>query len=194
MKWMNVQRTCFGTVAIAGAALLLAMPFGCGDIWLNLTKEKDGTISVTFVNETTVRASFSFGAYDEWDNAPGPLDFQQSSVEAGDRADTVTVNCGRNFALATEGLLERGLLTSVDQDATFDPDRFVDVVNFSDAPGDSDAQHLPTVGTAEGLELLLGVHFSCGDEILIFFFEDPDQPGGFRVDYEVIRDEPLNEE
>ena len=190
---MNVRRTFLRTAIVAGGALLLAAAFGCGDIWLNLTKETTGTFSVTFVNETTVRASFSFGSYDEWDNAGG-MDFQQTSVEAGVRASTASVDCGRNFALATEGLLRRGLLTAVDEGNTFDPDRFVAQVNFSDAPGDSDAQHLPTVGSAEGIELLLGVDYSCGDEIIIYFFEDPDELGGFRVDYEVIRDEPLNEE
>ena len=46
-----------------------------------------------------------------------------------------------------------------------------------------------TVGTAVGLNKLVGVDFSCGDELIFTFRPDPDAEGGFRIDFQLIHDD-----
>jgi hypothetical protein len=70
----------------------------------------------------------------------------------------------------------------------FVPEAFDTVVHFSSAPAGSTGEGLPTQGTAEGIERLLGVDYSCEDQLVFTFVQDPDAPGGFRIDYQVIVD------
>ncbi len=81
------------------------------------------------------------------------------------------------------------IATNADKTDTFDADAFDTVVHFSSAPSDSNAAALPTEGTALGREVLLGVDYSCADEIIFTFVQDPDAVGGFRIDFEVILDD-----
>jgi hypothetical protein len=172
---------------------LLAGVAGCGDLWQNLTTERTadrgGTIAVAFVNNTPYRASFSFGAWDAWDKSPGAVSLAQLRVEAGTATAPQSVPCRRNFAIGTQEFMDRVVVTRTDEStANFDPDVFVEGVNFSSAPTGSDAAALPTEGTARGVEKLLGVDFSCGDELVFTLVQDPDAEGGFRMDFELIVD------
>lgn len=168
---------------------LLAAAAGCTpDLFDNLTKERTGNISVSFVNNTPYRAAFSYGTYDAWDRSPGPVSLQQLRLAANSTSASTSVTCRRNLAIATPDFVERVIDTEADDTDTFDPDAFDTTVHFSSAPSDSDAAALPTAGTAEGIELLLGVDYSCADQVIFTFAEDPDRPGGFRIDYEVILD------
>jgi len=184
-----MKRAAIGVV-LAGALVALG-PLSCSGVtFRNLTKEKTGNVSVVFVNTTSARAAFSFGSYDAWDRSPGPVTLQQARVEAFTTNAPVSIPCRRNVAIAGEDFVRRVVITRADENlATFDPNQFAEVVHFSDAPaGDEPAASLPTAGTARGREVLLGVDFSCGDQLIFTFVEDPDAPGGFRVDFEVIRD------
>jgi hypothetical protein len=179
----------------AALAVLLPGPWGCTrEMFLNQTKELTGDITLVFNNTTSADAGFSFGTWNELDrNPPGAINFQQSTVPAFTISDPVTIACARNTAVATQPLVDRVLATKADVTDTFIPEIFDSVVHFTVADSSSSAAGLPTAGTANGLELLLGVHYSCADEIIFTFVEDHDAPGGFRVDYEVILDTRQNQ-
>ena len=181
--------------ALAAAVGLLAGLSGCGEVWLNLTKERtgdatrQGTIAVVFINNTPFRASFSYGLWDAWDKTPGQATLRQLRLEGNTSTAATTLSCQRNFAIGTQDFVDRVIETKGDQTTTFDPDAFGTVVNFSSAPAASDAAALPTEGTALGVEKLLGVDYSCADGLIFTFVQDPDAAGGFRIDFEVILDQ-----
>ena len=178
-------------VALAGAFVLVSFG-GClaPSFLLNQTAERTGNLTFDFVNNTRYRASFTFGVYDALDHTPGGVSFNQTRLEAGLSAISTGTQCARNAVVGTQEFLDRVLATDADETDDFDPDAFSAVVNFSSAPADSDIAALPDVGTANGIELLLGVDYSCDDRIVFTFEEDPDAPGGFRIDFLVIQDDP----
>lgn len=187
----KIRTYVFAGILASGAAALWSAVSGCSDTWLNLTKVIGDDVTMVFINNTPYRAAFSYGSYDAWNrNPPGDVDFAQTSVEAHSDTAGVSVTCGRNVAIGTQGLVTRVLDTSADVDYSgFDANRFDTTVHFSDAPAGSDAQYLATAGTAAGLEVLLGVDYSCGDTLMFIFEEDPQVDGGFRIDFQIIRDE-----
>lgn len=187
---MRRRAVLIGSLVVAGSAGLFAALGGCGSTLIaNLTKERTGNISIVFQNTTPYLASLTYGSYDAWDRAPGPVQYEQTTVAANAVTDAVNLTCARNFAVGTADLVDRMTATNSINDDDFDPDLFGAEVRFSSAPTGTDVAPLPNVGTADGIELLLGVHYSCGDRILLTFVEDADAPGGFRVDVEVILDE-----
>lgn len=174
---------------VAGTLVAIA---GCGTIWKNLTKARDGNVTLSFTNTTVHRAAFSYGSYDAWDRTPGAVELRQLALAGQQVSQTLSIPCGRNLAIATERMIERATVTEADETVdNFEPDMFSTVVHFSDAPSDSDAEFLPTVGTANGIELMLGRDYSCEDTIFFTFVEDPDAEGGFRIDYEVILNDQI---
>jgi hypothetical protein len=187
------------TVAISGllalaAAAAFTVAHGCtGQIVLNLTKERTGNITIVFINTTSLTAGLSYGPWDAWNRSPGEVQLLQVSVDPHATSPTQTATCARNLSVATQRFVDRVLATKADQTDTFIPEIFDTVVHFTRAPTDSDVSGLPTDGTAAGVELLLGIDYSCGDEIVFTFVEDPDAPGGFRIDHEVILDTVTNE-
>ena len=186
---MKRRRVAIGVGLFAGAAgVVLALAACTRTLILNQTKERTGNITVVFVNNTDADASFSFGTWNAWDRSPGAIDFQQNTVPAHTVSDAATLTCERNAAIGTDDLVERVLATSAADTDTFDPEAFDSVVHFSRAEGTSSAGELPTEGTALGLEVLLGIDYSCEDQIIFTFNADPDAPGGFRIDFEVIQD------
>lgn len=175
----------------ATVACLLCLPTGCiGNLVFNQSEELSGNITVQVVNNTPFRASFTFGMYDSLEkDPPGAVSLFQQRVEGNASTTAQTLPCRRVGGLATERMLQRVLDTNGDSAAGFDDAVFGSTINFSSAPPDSDAATLPTEGTAEGMEVRLGVDFTCGD-LLIFTFEPDDSaPGGFRVTFSVIEDE-----
>ncbi|MFH1746468.1 MAG: hypothetical protein ABIG44_05420 [Planctomycetota bacterium] len=176
-------------LALAGICVLaLAAQSGCSpDFFLNLIAERAGQFTVIFINDTAYRASFSYGSWDAMDrNPPGPLEFRQRRLEAHDTAGPTAISCARNFAIGTQDFYDRAVYHEVNLSSTFDADAFNVVVNFSDAPADSDLAAAATVGTALGTERLLAVDYNCGDQVIFTFVQDPDATGGFRIDYAVL--------
>lgn len=155
----------------------------------NETQELSGNITVSFINNTRFRASFSFGSWNSLDRStptPGPVALQQLRVEAGQTSAPATLACRRNLAVGTQELVQRVIDTKGTTVAGFDADAFVPVVNFSSAPANTAAAALPTDGTAQGRGELLGVDFKCGDQLFVTFEEDDTAPGGFRIDFQVL--------
>ena len=188
---MNRTYIAIGTtLAVAAAGILTAVLGGCiGTIGRNQLVERTGNVTVVFINNTPYQAAFSYGSYDAWDRSPGAVNFEQLTVPANTSSTAATLPCARNVAVGTDDFVARVIATKADETATaFDPDAFDTTVHFSSAPAGSAAASLPTAGSAVGAQELLGVDYSCEDRLIFTFVEDPDAPGGFRIDYEVILD------
>jgi hypothetical protein len=182
-----------GVLALAGAVAFSALNGCSGQIVLNLTKERTGNVTIVFINTASFTAGLSFGTWDAWDRSPGEVQLLQVSVDPHSTSNTQTATCARNLSVGTQRFVDRVVATRADETDTFIPEIFDTVVHFTEGLTDSDVTGLPTAGTAEGVELLLGIDYSCGDEIVFTFVEDPDAPGGYRIDHEVILDAVLNE-
>ena len=113
----------------------------------NQTEELDGNITVSFINDTRFRASFSFGTWNSLDRStptPGPIALQQLRLESQQTSAPTTLVCRRNFAIGTQELVQRASDTRSTTGANFDPDAFSAVVNFSSAPATSSSAALPS--------------------------------------------------
>ncbi len=177
------------TAAAASLALvwLLGVSNGCTtELFRNQIEQRSGNIAFVFINTTPFRAAFSFGTFDSLDRAPGPVSLQQLLLEGGVSSSPQNAPCRRNAAIGTREFVDRVLDTDADNIANFIPDALAINVNFSSAPADSDLAALPTEGTATGREVLLGVDYTCGDQLIFTFVQDPDAAGGFRIDFEVL--------
>lgn len=180
---------CVATL-LAGCLVVGLPTIGCtGELFKNQTEPTAGNITFRFVNNTDYRASFSFGTWDSLDRSPGPASLEQLRLEGNSVSDPVSVTCRRNAAVGTEEFRLRVLNTGENETGDFDADAFDSTVHFSDAPADSDLAAVATVGTAQGIERLVGVDFTCGDELIFTFVEDPDASGGFRIDFSVFVEE-----
>jgi acyl carrier protein len=152
-------------------AALAAFSVGCtGDLVANLTETKSGSVTLYFINNTPYRASFACGTYDALDrNPPGEVDFHQLLVEANTTTTPLTLACGRNAAVGTAALIARATDTGEPDSSGFDPDIFTPLVAFSSTAQDDPGAALPDAGTADGIEVRLGVDYACGD-VLYFTF------------------------
>jgi len=187
---MNRKQVVVSVVLILVGGSLVAGLGGCiGEVGQNLTKERTGNITMVFINNTPYRAVFSFGTWDEWDRTPGAVTMQQLGVDAYTSTGPATLPCRRNAAIGTQDFVDRVVATDADDTVDFEPDFFDTVVRFSRAPSDTDPAGMPTEGTALGIEVLLGVDYSCEDQLVFTFVQDPQAEGGFRIDYEVILDD-----
>lgn len=187
------MRTVIALLLGSGLALgLTSGTAGCSETFIrNQTFFVSGNVTAIFINATPYRAIFSFGSYNALDKTgPGPVALRQLRLEGLDTSASQTLTCRRNIAVGTQALIDRAVDTNADGDlANFDPDAFDIVVRFSDAAADSDAAGLPTVGTARGRDVLLGIDYVCSDQLIFTFVEDASAPGGFRIDYNVAQAE-----
>lgn len=173
---------------LAGSAICL-LTAGCGPFFINQTDEVDGTISAQFVNNTSARAIFSFGTWDALNiGRTSPVNVLQQSVEANTTSAPAAITCARNFAIATDDLVERVLMSDEPNTGNVDLSLLNETIFFSAAPVGDPAEEAPTAGQAIGVELLLGVNYSCGDLIILTFEEDVFAPEGFRVDVTIVPD------
>jgi hypothetical protein len=176
-------------VALLGTIELAWEPGCTTTLVRNLTAERTGNVSVLIINDTPYRASFSYATWDSWDrNPPGTIDFKQLRLEGRSNSGPVALTCARNLAIGTAEMNQRALDNNAHQQTGFDADAFDTVVHFSDAATDSSLAAIATVGTAEGIEKLLGVDYTCADQVIFTFVEDPAVKGGFRIDFTVIID------
>jgi hypothetical protein len=189
---MTHRAIAISGLASVGLAAVWALT-GCGTIFLNQTKERTGNLSFSFVNTTSADAGFTYATWDQWDHSPGAIDIKQLTVPAQTTSTLDTLPCARNAAVGTQDMVTRVIETKADVTDTFNPDLFDTAVRFTATSAGTGADSLPTAGTAQGVGLLLGVDYSCEDEIVFTFVEDADAPGGFRVDFEVILDVVQNQ-
>lgn len=190
MNTMQSTRKRFGWGAAAAALVCLSTLTGCpGSFLANLTEEKSGNVSLIIINNTPYRAAYMIGGYDAWSlNPPGNAEIKQLTLEGMTIENSISMGCARNIAIGTPALVERITLTQQNKGSTFNQDLFIQNVYFSSAPADSDAAKLPTEGTAAGIEVKLGVHFGCTDQ-LIFTFEENETPVNghrFRIEYKLL--------
>ena len=176
--------------AAALATVFAGLTGGCtGELLDNLIEEQTGDIAVVLINNTPHRAVFTLGAYDAWVRSPRVApELSQQRLERM-TSTAVVIPCKRNTAIGTDALVEQIIRTETDLTPDFDADAFSAVVNFSSAAVDSTAAALPTEGTAEGIEVLLGVDYACGDQLIFTFEEDATATGGFRIDYTLLHAE-----
>lgn len=186
---MTRRMLAIGIVFMPVGLGLVATGTGCShELFMYLTQERTGNVTIVFINDTPYRASFSYGGWNSLErNPPGAVNFQQLRLEAKSTHEPVDLACTRDISIATEEFYQRALDRNAHEAVDFDPDAFDTVVHFSDAPVESPLAAAPTVGTALGQTWRLGVDFACGDELIFTFVEDPDAPGGFRIDFAVIR-------
>lgn len=188
---MRLPTSTIAAVAFTTALLLVSLPSGCTSAFLaNQTAPINNSIDVVFINDTPYRASFTYGIFDALDKAtPGQVQIFQSRIEAGNNESPAAIICTRSFAVGTSEFINRALQVDADKvfGAAFDPDSFSPRVHFSSAPADSPLATTPIVGTAEGVEKLVGVDYNCLDRLIFTFRQDPDAEGGFRIDYSVIQ-------
>jgi hypothetical protein len=150
-----------------------------------------GNVNVAFINNTPFRAIFTFGTYDPQNPLFVPqFDQFTAGPNAADRLEgntdsqVFTFQCGRAMSIGGDELIQRireeGLGTDADQ-AALEPG-----ITFSDRPLDDPDADQPTAGRAVGVVTLQGYEYRC-ESLLVYTFElDPTQPGGFRIDLNVI--------
>lgn len=177
---------------VAGlAAGLFVLACGCdGTAVAYLFEERQGNVRVQIINNTGFRALITFGAWDALDrNPPSAPVVQQQRIEAHTSTTALTIQCRRNLAINTPSLIERIRDTNVDRSQNLDEDLLNDSVFFSSAPSGSPGGTLPTAGTAEGIEVRLGVNYTCEDLLIFTLVEDAAAPGGFRIEFRRVQDE-----
>jgi hypothetical protein len=188
---MTIRHVIVGAAVGLLFAVALLSAGGCPqDYSQYLISERTGNVVFQFINATPFRASFSYGTWDSLDRNPeGPATLLQLRLAANSTSTLSAAPCRRNAAIGTPAFVARVLAVEADDTPNFDADAFGPQVNFSSAPADADNAALPTVGVADGREVLIGRNFSCGDRLVFTFVQDPDAPGGFRIDFEVIKDD-----
>jgi hypothetical protein len=175
-------------LALIVCALGTALFAGCTNFSLlrNFFAEVTGEVTFSFINDTPYRAVFSFGTYHDLDRTPGTVNLGQLRLEAHTASEPTALACAHNAIVGTQELVDRVFATGADDTPEFDVDALRDTVGFSSFPIDSAGAGLADVGYAEGLEVLLGYDFSCGDQLIFTFVEDETAPGGFRIDFAVL--------
>ncbi len=187
MQLRSIRRSSVALGAALGLTWLLT---GCGgDFIPNNIAVRDGDVRVRFINSTRFRAAFTFGSYDPLDRVRGVGPIFQLRLENNQVSEEFEVACRRATSVGGSEFIRRATESREDINADdFDADAFTEGVNFSSAPADSPAAALPTRGTAVGIERLLGVDYSCEDVLIFTFVESIEAPGGFRIDFQVLRD------
>ena len=80
-----------GILMMLSAGLVSFGGWGCAaELLQNQTAPLDGTISVVFVNDTSFRASFTFGTFNDLQrDPPGVVNFDQNRLAAASRISPV---------------------------------------------------------------------------------------------------------
>jgi hypothetical protein len=186
------------TFVAAGVAVLCV---SCTeDLYRNLTSPlgegqvgSRGSVSATFVNNTPFRAIFTVATFNHFDQNSIPSTPEQfadgsdgtNQLEGNSAVGPFTFQCDRALSIGGIQMLER-LTDSTDDLSTLNEDALATGVGFSAAAVGDNLATLPTEGTAEPLDVWQGAEFQCESLIVITFEQDPNAPGGFRIDHEVI--------
>lgn len=172
-----------------------------------------GDVEVAFVNNTPYRALFTYGTYDPLNLDQNqffafPVQFEQFSLDDNARyrlernstSNTFTFACGRAMALGTETLAEliedndiRETTSGAPVYTQFlrpvvgsDGEQDIAGIAFTDRALDDPDAGASIVAWAEPVVTLQGAEYQCESRIIYTFEQDDTQPGGIRVDIEVI--------
>lgn len=197
----TVGRTAFQSGVTLVAAGIVSLCASCTeDIYRNLTSPlgegqvgSRGNVTVTFVNNTAFRAIFTvatFNHFDQTSTPNEPLQFADGTDGTNELVGNTafgpfTFQCDRALSIGGIQMLER-LTDTTDDLSTLNEDALATGVGFSAAAVGDALATLPTEGTAQPLDVLQGAEFQCESLIIITFEQDPNAPGGFRIDHEVI--------
>ena len=145
-----------------------------------------GSFNVIFINNTTGRAVFTFGTYDDADPTSAP-DFKQFGLDAGGRtldADTqstaIKLTCAHVFSIGAPLLLQD--IAANRPDAQVDQAAFIDGAEFFDVSGDAPTSQ----GKAPPFEALLGTDFPCNSLLVIYLEANDGGSSPVRVDFQVF--------
>lgn len=176
---------CFGLVGCTGDFANLLASFG------GVVAGRRGEVQVLVINNTSFRAVFTLGTYNQTDPASVP-DFSQFSHDAdglvleGDESSPIGVfDCARVFGIGGSRLIDL-IERNVDESDVL-PEALIDGVEFfsvSEADGEPISQ-----GRAAPFEALLGVDFPCNALLILRLEVDDAGPDPFRVDFELIPSE-----
>jgi hypothetical protein len=186
-----------GAVVSCSTTALFNLPAATSDFAPGLGQPTPRAVQVGFINNTPFRAIFTFGGYEPYDQDALPTSFGQLRLEGNTASAQVAQPCRKAFTVGGADLIR--LITENEADPSMavpDPQALIRGVNFSGAPVGDPLEAEPTEGTAEALDLLVGVDFTCnrtdirqatGSGLLLFTFEqDAAAPGGFRIDYQFV--------
>jgi len=193
-------------VVLAGAAMslsctanaLLSVSAPTSDFQPGSGLAQPRVIQVGFINNTPFRAIFTFGAFDPLDRETVPLNLGQLRLEGNTSSAQIAQPCRKTFSVGGDELVR--LINQERNNPNIniiDPAALVRGVNFSGAPLGDPLEPEPTEGTAQGIDVLAGIDFTCertdirdqtGTGLLLFTFEeDPGAPGGFRIDFSFVQ-------
>ncbi len=187
-----------GSLAVAVGIAALGLLRGCSaETFVNQTASlggdqagSSGNVRIAFINNTPYRAIFTYGTYNNTNQADQP-DVGQfvasdgaTTLEGNSIAAIVTLSCDRVFSIGDSELL-RLIAENVD-DETLDEEALVQGVAFSSAELGDEMAGVATEGFAEQVRALLGVDFPCGSILVVRFEIDEFGPAPFKADFEVI--------
>ena len=153
---------------------------------------------------------FTFGTYDPQNTTQNtPISFAPqfdqftvdadpaSRLEAFSSSAVITFSCGRALSVGGERLVEVILENELEGDAdlvaltplsdpvTGEVQQRAGIA-FSDRGLDAEGADAPTAGWAEGIVTLQGAEYQCDSLLTYTFVQDNTQPGGIRIDLDVI--------
>jgi len=157
----------------------------------------DRALTVGFVNNSAARAIFTFGSFNPLDQDGVPTGFGQLRLEANTASAQFNIPCRRIVSVGGPQLI--ALIEDNQTNPAInvtDDNALINGVNFSTAPLGDPLEAAPTEGTALGIDLTVGVDFTCsradinditGTGLVIFTLdEDAAAPGGFSISFQFI--------
>lgn len=195
-----MQKGCTTLGARVGLTLLWAPLAGCStDLLLNRsasfggdTAGDRGEIDVIFINNTSARAIFTVGTYDDLNQFTVPDSRQFGAnpdgtrLEADDNTTALSFDCARVLSIGGDDLLH--FVEENDSDFADSGDRaaLVPGIYFSSSDLDSLNAALPTAGVSAPFNAYLGVDFPCEALVVVRFEVNDAGPEEFRVEMDVF--------
>jgi hypothetical protein len=175
-------------IGLTLAAMILAISgFGCGNPFianffapLGDSTSLQGTVSLTFVNDTNYQVTTYWGIYNPLDLTEN-VGAQKLVLNKGASSDGFTLPCTRQIDVAGSDLryvVKESGITEVNYANIPDETKFSTVVSNTETEE----------GTAPAAQFHIGVDFDCGDTIEIHFKQDA-ATQAFSVEMVVVTEE-----
>ncbi len=156
----------------------------------NVIASRDN-VRVSVFNRTPYRAIFTIGMFNFWSQESQPQFSQFANgqdnslvLEGNSMIGPQVLICERTLGVGTMEVIRQ--IRKFNRQENLNLPALDEGVGFSAAPVDDPLGVVPTEGTAEGINIFIGVDFPCESELLLFLEEDASAPGGFRVAFEVV--------